>query len=320
MAHPAEPAPKPVFAHARLTPDEADRLASMFRPSWELDDAPFTGAGTMSEADLRALQPGGGVWAEVRATALQAPAVHPGPAATSRSEAHAVAAPAPPVRVEPSVIIAETPPPPVPLQVAARPQGTIMGMQAPTAMPPVSDVPAPPISEVPRIPPSRPSQRPSAPSFVIGPPTPRPRPVVARPAVSVSPDLESYPKKSRTGLFAAIGGVAVLVLGLGIWALRAGDDDKTRDTAPTATAAHPPDDKLSAVPPPPAAPAQAAPPATTAGAAITTAPVAAVPVTPAAHAAAAPPPPRAYGGGAPAAPARPAGKKSGQTIVRDVPF
>jgi len=56
MAHPADPASNsPVFAHARLTPDEADRLASMFRPSWELDDAPFTGAGTLAPSDHMAL-------------------------------------------------------------------------------------------------------------------------------------------------------------------------------------------------------------------------------------------------------------------------
>src|ERR1700733_7114119 len=49
----------------RLTTDDLEQLAAAFRPSWELDDAPFTGAGTMSPADVRALQSGGGTHAEV---------------------------------------------------------------------------------------------------------------------------------------------------------------------------------------------------------------------------------------------------------------
>src|SRR5271166_4030523 len=98
MAHPADAVPKaPVaFTHARLSPDEADRLASMFRPSWELDDAPFTGAGTMSDADMRALQGSGGVMAEVRATALQAPAHAPH---MNGNGAHAPVAAMPPAPV-----------------------------------------------------------------------------------------------------------------------------------------------------------------------------------------------------------------------------
>src|SRR5258708_5928635 len=59
---------------APLTPDDFDRLerlATSFRPSWELDEAPFSGAGALSAADVRALQ-GGGTSADVRATALTA--------------------------------------------------------------------------------------------------------------------------------------------------------------------------------------------------------------------------------------------------------
>jgi len=47
--------------------ERLERLATAFRASWELDDAPFTGAGSLSPADVRALQ-GGGTHAEVRAT------------------------------------------------------------------------------------------------------------------------------------------------------------------------------------------------------------------------------------------------------------
>ena len=43
-----------------LTPDDLDQLAAAFRPSWEFDEAPFVGAGSMSPGDIRALQGGGG--------------------------------------------------------------------------------------------------------------------------------------------------------------------------------------------------------------------------------------------------------------------
>jgi hypothetical protein len=51
---------------APLTPDDLERLSSEFRPSWELDEAPFTGAGSLSPSDITALN-GGGTHADVRA-------------------------------------------------------------------------------------------------------------------------------------------------------------------------------------------------------------------------------------------------------------
>ncbi len=326
MAHPADPAPKaPVFAHARLTPEEADRLASMFRPSWELDDAPFTGAGSLSDADMLALQGGGGIRAEVRATAQQAPGATNG--------AHAVpvaqgAVETPSVVLDPSL----TPAPPAqPVHVASK---TMMGvgasaLQAAVAAAMPQPAPAPPVSEAPRPPPSRPSQRPMAPNFNLGPPTPRAQqvPVTGRPGPSAG-DV-AYPKKSSMGLWLAIGGAAVVVLGIGIYAVASSGSSPTATPEPTATV-KPTEDKLSAVPPPPpvtaTATAQDTPPATTAAAPapIPTAPVTALPVAappPTPFTAATPPPrPAAY----PPAPAAPphttAPKKNGPTIVRDVPF
>ena len=332
MAHPADTAPSsPVFAHARLTPEEADRLASTFRPSWELDDAPFTGAGNLTEADMRALQSGGGVRAEVRATALQAPVITNGNGAS-----HAIPAAAATEPVLPSIVIEPTPPP-----VPVRANKTMMGVQAPTlpTAPPVAAAPV--VAEAPRVPPARPSQRPAAPEFVIGPPTPPSRPAVARPAPSAASrqEFESFPKKSKTGLFVAIGGIAVVLLGAGIiWATSSSSD--TASTTPAATATAKPqsteEDKLSSIPPPPPATTTVAPPpavatatpaVTTAIAAATTtppapAPVAALPAAPARTAYALPPPvphPVAVAP-PPAAVPKPAAKKGGQTIVRDVPF
>lgn len=71
MAPPADPP----FANARLTPEEAERLAATFRPSWELDDAPFTGAAILSDADIKALQRGAAA-SEVRTTMQQQNGAH----------------------------------------------------------------------------------------------------------------------------------------------------------------------------------------------------------------------------------------------------
>src|SRR5271166_642101 len=86
MAYPGSPPKGPVpFEKAPLTPDDFERLATAFRPSWELDEAPFTGAGTLSAGDVRALQ-GGGTHADVRAHAFSA--------LTTAQSAHANHAPA----------------------------------------------------------------------------------------------------------------------------------------------------------------------------------------------------------------------------------
>ena len=45
-------------AASELSPEDLERLATEFRPSWELDEAPFTGAAHFSAADMQTLQPG----------------------------------------------------------------------------------------------------------------------------------------------------------------------------------------------------------------------------------------------------------------------
>ncbi|HEY1693031.1 MAG TPA: hypothetical protein VGG39_12770 [Polyangiaceae bacterium] len=334
MAHPADTGPQApgAFAHGRLSPDDADRLATMFRPSWELDDAPFTGPGTLEPSEIRALQ-GGGVHADVRETAQST--------AYSSNGSHALPAAQPSHEPEDSVVIdrsitaQDLAPPPGPRPVPMKGTGTILGMAAPApqAAPPpaqaVAQAPPPaPIQSKPPPVPSRPppSQRPKAPQFTVGPPTP----AKAKP---VSIDLEvGYPKKSRTPLYAALGGAGVLVLGLIVWGVSSsGSNDKAAAPVPTATATV--EDKAASIPPPPpatttqaaAAPTVAAapPPATTTAAPapvpvpIPQTPVAALPMAAPVptHAPAAYTPPRSYG--APAA--RPAGRGKA-TIVRDVPF
>ncbi|HEY6460190.1 MAG TPA: hypothetical protein VIY73_08560 [Polyangiaceae bacterium] len=329
MAHPADTGPKApgAFAHGRLSPDDADRLATMFRPSWELDDAPFTGPGTLEPSEMRALQ-GGGVHADVRETAQST--------AYASNGSHALPAAQPSHEPEDSVVIdrsitaQDIAPPPGPRPVPVKATGTILGMAAPPP-PQAAPQPAPAVAQAPPPPPvpSRPppSQRPKAPQFTVGPPTP-PK------AKPVAIDLDvSYPKKSRTPLYAALGGAGALVVGLIVWGVSSsGSSDKAAEPVPAMTATV--EDKAASIPPPPPATATAtqATAATTVAAApppaTTTAPPAPAPVpipqTPVGarptaapvptHAPAAYTPPRSYG--APAA--HPAGKKA--TIVRDVPF
>jgi hypothetical protein len=45
-------------AASELSPDDLERLATEFRPSWELDDAPFASGANFSSADVHALQGG----------------------------------------------------------------------------------------------------------------------------------------------------------------------------------------------------------------------------------------------------------------------
>src|SRR5260370_25874312 len=70
---------------AALRPEDFEQLAAAFRPSWELDEAPFTGPGALSPGDLRALQ-GGGTHADVRATAQLTNGSHAPPKATVSHE------------------------------------------------------------------------------------------------------------------------------------------------------------------------------------------------------------------------------------------
>jgi hypothetical protein len=66
MANAAQNAPK--LQIGKLTPEEAERLASTFRPIWDLDDAPFAQGGGLSAADVDALSAGAGVTPSVRGT------------------------------------------------------------------------------------------------------------------------------------------------------------------------------------------------------------------------------------------------------------
>jgi len=312
MAHPAETAPQApaAFGGARLTPEEADRLASTLRPSWELDNAPFTGPGSLSEDDLRALQ-GGGIHPAVRGVAHDA---------SSRSHAsngsHAPPPPAPSREPESSVILDESliaeisPPEPKPEQ-AFRPGATMLGMaaaQLPLAAPHTRSAAQPgPLSPSLQRPPT--PQRPVAPSFQFSPPDPH------HGTTTALDQDEPYPRKPKTTLWVVLGLGGVAAVGLVAWiATSSGSGESTAAPVASRPASN---DTGSIIPP--AATGAAVPPA----AAVAPTPTLLAPVTvaPAADAVsshvAATAAPRA----APNPVFRPAPKsKSNQTIVRDVPF
>ena len=64
MATPVQNAPK--LEIGKLTAEDAERFASMFRPAWELDDAPFAAGTKLSANDMDALAAGAGIAPEVK--------------------------------------------------------------------------------------------------------------------------------------------------------------------------------------------------------------------------------------------------------------
>jgi hypothetical protein len=312
MARPAETAPMAPTASggAGLTPDEADRLASTIRPSWELDDAPFTGPGTLSADDLQALQ-GGGIHPAVRAVA------HDGSSRSHATNGSHPPAPATPSREPESSVILDPAlaaellsPDPRPAP-SGRPATTVMGLAA--VLPSVAPGEAAPATTSPLQRPPTP-RRPVAPPFHILPPGP----VRAR-AATLSPE-EAHPRKPKTAFWVALGLAGLAMIGLVAWiAASSGRPDSAPAPSSATTASGDKAAALLPATPPAETPAPAAEPAPTATAPAPIAPVPARDLPQAApipaHAAPAAPPRLNY------AVPRPAGKPKGaQTIVRDVPF
>lgn len=156
-----------------LSPEEAERFASMFKPIWELDDAPFAQARSSGISPSEMQQLGkAGVDLQLAQGAF-ATAPHAPPAAhrpTSQPDASVL------VDVEPD----PTPPPPVKPPVP----------QAKPAKPP---------------PPAQ-AQAPARPRRSVPP-------AAVRAHVAPVDDDITPPKKSNMGLFAGIGVVALLVIG-----------------------------------------------------------------------------------------------------------
>lgn len=316
------------FARGKLSSEEAERLAATFKPCW----ASLEEAGQGTDA-VRAPRAGTQI------------GLAPPPSAYATNGSHAPPPPTPSHEPESSIIIdrgagsAETQSPGTSAAPTGRqgPNGTLIlrpssapGFRAPAARD----------------------------AWQKGGPAQQQFGALARPrAASVDFD-EAYPRPSRKGLWIGMGAVAVVLVGIGIWAASnvGGPDtqpapipvkpvqDKTAATvlpplpemaakpqplpiAPPPTAAAPP----PAPPPPVAAPPAAVPPAVVSPPLPVTPPVAAapppLPATPVPTPAPTPPPVRVTAAPAPrpyyAPPVRtppPRPKTGNQSIVRDVPF
>jgi hypothetical protein len=332
MAYQGDPVSKgPAgFENGPLTPDDLERLATAFRPSWELDEAPFTGAGSLSAADVQALQ-AGGTHADVRAATQMASAAFP---------------PAPAARIEPveSMVIAApvvAPPPPpaaspwAPVPAAPQFVATQPPVQPATVQPHVSAPPS--VQLAPELSPA--SREALAATRIIPrrPPAPL-QPSAMRPRIeSIGSDMVRLARPSRKPLWIGLGGLLVGAAGIGAWLSMSSSTDKSLPALPAvvATATH----ALPDIPPPPPAAASAAPAAAAApvpAAAATTAsltplkpatsvpvtslPVAAAPPPATPHYAAAAPAPHPYAAPTPAPKPTVHAKSGSTTIVHDVPF
>ncbi len=139
----ANAAQTPKLQIGKLSPEDAERLASTFRPIWELDDAPFAQGSALSAAEIDALSAGAGVAPSVRQTDVVVAAAKPVPVSMP---GHVPAPDAPKVEVsielDPADFVTATPPPaqaPAPVVAEARPQPP----QAPPARKPYA-APRPP--------------------------------------------------------------------------------------------------------------------------------------------------------------------------------
>lgn len=331
MAYQGDPVSKgPAgFENAPLTPDDLERLATAFRPSWEFDEAPFTGAGSLSAADVQALQ-AGGTHADVRAATQMASSAFP----PARTAARVEPAESIVVAAEP---VAAPPPPPAPspwAPVPAAPQPAVV--HAP-AQPQVS---APPSAQLaPELSPAPGSHEALAATRIIPrrAPTP-PQAAAMRPRVeSIGSDMVRLARPSRKPLWIGAGGLLAAAAGIGAWLSMSPSTDKSLPALPAVvvTATHaapdfppPPPASTNPTPPSPAAAAAVPAAATTASLtplkAATSMPVSSLPVAApppvAPHYAAPAPAPHPYAPTPAPKPAAAHPKSGSTTIVHDVPF
>jgi hypothetical protein len=286
--------------------DDLDQLAAAIRPSWEFDEAPFVGAGSISPADLQALQGGGGTHADVRAVA-QAAAVPASNGAHAPTKPIAAAhEPEDSVVIDRSITAAEIAPTPPP----AAPEPA----RAPLAPPAAAAV------QVTRGAADRLAQ-----TRIV-----RRVPQIAAPRESTGSFDARALGRSKRPLWIGLGAGAVVLVALGIWATSGSSEAPAAVPPPPARTAHvaapdipPPPPETTPEPPPPAPPppktvpvsalAQVPPPV------VTPASLPPAPARPVAAPAAPPAPPRPVVAPTPKPATRPK-SGGGGTIVHDVPF
>lgn len=226
MASPSAPKPSGIEA-ARPSVEDLERFAAAIRPSWELEEPPFSlTSRTLSVSD----------WEAIRGAAPSVRAVPDPPSAP------ALPPPAPSGALPP----ASLPPP----EVGATSVPPIASVPAQSAAPPEASVASPSFPPPPRVP----TIEGSSPS--LAPPR------LANPSLTSLSD--AFPaQKSKKGLYVGLV-IAAGIAAAGVFAFSASPDDATADdpkttTAPPGTLATEPrapsgrEDDIPA-PPPPAAP------------------------------------------------------------------
>jgi hypothetical protein len=328
MSYPSDPpnpagSSAPTSATARLSPEDFEQLAATFRPSWEVDDTPFTGAGARAESGRQAPR-SEGTQADVRGAVHALNGTHAPAPATVLNEAPASSvildrsiaadgAPGAPVWTgelhERSAAIAGPAPRPLHTSPILKPARAVSGSLSRSFSPPLG-------------------MRSTA-STGAGAAAHRGR-------ISTDEGELRVAKRSRLFLWLFLGATAI-GLSVGVWVASRSSD---RSAAPAPSVASEPSAEPSRIPPPPPAETLAPPPvaqpapveapavaaiqipatpATVPSFVAPTAPYTPPPPAPRALAAPAPRSP-AWNGAATPAPRATPKKPAGATIVRDVPF
>ena len=242
----ANAAQTPKLQLGKLSPEDAERLASTFRPIWDLDDAPFAQGSALSAADIDALAGGAGVSPSIRGTQQEQEARTEVTIPRASVPGHVPAPDAPKVEIAVELDtedLVAAPPAPVqaPVVAQARPQPA-----APSASAAAATVRKP--YEPPRAPPQSINMRDADASNEFAP-----------------------VKKSNTGIIIGLAAVVVVVGGIfGVRAMMSGDKTQSGNKASSSQTNH---EEGTHIPPPPevaatqeatAAPTQTAAPVVTA--------------------------------------------------------
>ncbi len=230
-----------------LSPDDFERLASIFRPSWKLDDAPFTAGASFSKDEVQALQ-GSASPNGIHGTPIVVVEDAPITAASHARSAPSIpldAVPTAPARTpRPNSTIIANPPAPEAQPAAPSLQPQVGAVALPgtrtttSSWPPrpPSGAPAAPAPDTATVPPAqRPtvpswtaegapsSQRPNVPSWTDDDRSPFSPPAIipsgpwasAKSAAAPTEILRRGPR-SRKPMWIGVGAV-VVVTGIGIW-------------------------------------------------------------------------------------------------------
>jgi hypothetical protein len=206
-----------------LSPDDFERLASIFRPSWKLDEAPITAGATFSQDEVRSLQ-GGAPQQLPRVGALTLNGVHPA-AALSLDQAPITAlARTPAAPTIPADAVPAAPPRPSSSSPPVSEAGGEQAPSAPDALPPAQRPTVPSftgeaLQSVP------PGQTPAVPSWIEeGSRSPFSPPAIipaepwgsSRSSSAARTEIRRRGSPSRKPMWLGLG-FAGIVAGLGLW-------------------------------------------------------------------------------------------------------